>query len=292
MAKLCSHLYNCMFNGSSTFDSMEFRYFTAVAALQPYVRCFYIFQSGSAIEFGDTVFPSAELEMIFNLGEGIWESFSSQNEFRRNPLIELWGQVTKPMPIKSTGPHTMLGIRFKTPAAAYFLKDDMGVFNNQVADLGDIIGQPVKTLHQQLLETMNPDKQIALVEKFLLERLALNKKKIYRIDKVASIVTSIKTNAAEESVKMIASKHNMTVRNLQKIFYIHTGLSPVSFNKIQRFQQSLKLIAKKNQPLTAIAYNCGYFDQAHFIRDFKSFTGVTPTAYITNKFPVNQSFAW
>ncbi len=50
-----------------------------------------------------------------------------------------------------------------------------------------------------------------------------------------------------------------------------------SFNKINRFQFSLRLIAKNDQPFTAIAYDSGYFDQSHFIRDFKSFTGLTPS---------------
>jgi AraC-like DNA-binding protein len=74
------------------------------------------------------------------------------------------------------------------------------------------------------------------------------------------------------------------------LIYQHTGLSPKSFNKISRFQLSLRLIAKNEQPFTSIAYDCGYFDQSHFIRDFKSFTGLTPSAYLENKFSVNQVF--
>ena len=115
-----------------------------------------------------------------------------------------------------------------------------------------------------------------------------NEKKSFRVNKVAHILTSIKRNPAENNLSNIASKHGITPRYLHKLIYQNTGLSPTSFNKINRFQFSLKLIGKNEQPLTSIAYHCGYFDQSHFIRDFKSFTGLTPSAYLENISPVNQ----
>ena len=56
------------------------------------------------------------------------------------PSIELWGQIIKPLPVKSIGKNTMLGIRFFPHAAAYFLNDKIGLFNNQVIDLSDVSG--------------------------------------------------------------------------------------------------------------------------------------------------------
>ena len=101
---------------------MEFRYFAPSEVLKPYIRHYYIFESDSDIGFEDTVFPSGDMEMIFNLGEGIWES-SVDSIFSRTPKIELWGQITKPLAIRSKGRHTMLGIKFFTHSAAYFLDD-------------------------------------------------------------------------------------------------------------------------------------------------------------------------
>jgi AraC-like DNA-binding protein len=265
---------------------MEFKHFAPSDILKPYIRYYYIFESDSDAEFEDTVFPSGDMEAIFNLGEGTWES-SVENKFHKTPQIELWGQITKPLAIRSRGKHTMLGIKFFTHSAAYFFNDGIGVFNDQVSDLGDIIGSPVKNLHAQLLETKDEDKRIGLIEIFLLKRLIGNEKKSSRIDKVADILTSIKKNPAENNLGNIATKHGITPRYLHKLIYQHTGLSPTSFNKINRFQFSLKLIAKNEQPLTTIAYSSGYFDQSHFIKDFKSFTGVTPSAYLENASSIN-----
>jgi AraC-like DNA-binding protein len=266
---------------------MEFKYFSPSDILKPYIKHYYIFESDSDAGFEDTVFPSGDMEVIFNLGEGIWES-SVENKFFKTPQIELWGQITKPLAIRSKGRHTMLGIKFFTHSLAYFFNDEIGLFNDHISDLYDIIGSPAKVLHAQLLETKDQHKRIELIETFLLKRLIGNQKKSFRIDKVANILTSIKKNPAENNLGNIASRHGITPRYLHKLIYQHTGLSPTSFNKINRFQFSLKLIAKNDQPFTSIAYDCGYFDQSHFIRDFKSFTGVTPSAYLENISPVNQ----
>lgn len=268
---------------------MEFRRYSPSDRLQPYIRHYYVFESDSNIEFEDTVFPSGDMEVVFNLGEGTWESWA-ENKFFRTPTIELWGQITKPLIIRSKGRHNMLGIKFLTHSAACFFKDEIGVFNDQVSDLCAIIGRPAKMLYTKLLETTSLHKRIELIEDFLWERLSRNEKKPFRIDQVADILKSIKNNSEENNLSNIASIHGITPRYLHKLIYQHTGLSPKSFNKINRFQLSLRLIAKNDQPFTSIAYDCGYFDQSHFIRDFKSFTGVTPSAYLENKFPVNQVF--
>src|SRR5207237_7458101 len=107
-------------------------------------------------------------------------------------------------------------------------------------------------------------------------------------NKVGSMLRSIKKDPAENNLGNVASKYGITPRYLHKLIYQHTGLSPMSFHKIIRFQQSLKLITRNDLSFTTIAYSSGYFDQPHFIRDFKSFTGLTPSAYLDNISPVNH----
>ncbi|MES2377268.1 MAG: helix-turn-helix domain-containing protein [Bacteroidota bacterium] len=266
---------------------MEFRKFSPSDILKPYVKHYYIFESDLDIEFEDTVFPSGDMEVIFNIGEGSWES-SVKNKFLKTPQIELWGQITKPLPIKSKGRHTMLGIKFFTHSAAYFFKDSINVFNDQIIDLSAVIGNDIKTLHAQLFENKSDEAKIVLVESYLLQKLIANEKRSFQINKVAGLLASIKNVSLDYNFGHIASKHNITSRYLHKLIYQHTGLSPTSFNKINRFQFSLNLVAQNRQPLTAIAYDAGYFDQSHFIRDFKTFTGVTPSAYLESTTPVNQ----
>ena len=266
---------------------MEFKQFSPSEILSPYIRHYYVFESESDLAFEDTVFPSGDMEMIFNLGDGVWE-FAAGNRFSKTPPAELWGQITQPLAIKSRGRHIMLGIKFFPHSAAYFFNDEIRSFNDQVSDLADILGPSVKILHAQLLEFNDLNRRIELVEMFLWRKLRDNQNKSSRINKVAHILSSLGKNAADPDLIAIASRHGITTRYLHKLVYQNTGLSPTSFTKINRFQFSLKLVAANKLTFTSIAYECGYFDQSHFIRDFKSFTGLTPSAYQKNIFPVNQ----
>ena len=263
---------------------MRLQYFRPSDVLAPYVRHYYLFETDMDMGFEDTVFPSGEMEMIFNLGGGLWESVVG-DKYVPTPEMELWGQITKPLAIRSKGRHLMFGIKLFTHSAAYFLHDEIGKLNDQVSDLSDILGNPVNELYARLLEAKNITQRIVLMEDFLIRMLTVGERKSCRIDKVGDILSSIKMNS---SLHCIAGKHGITPRYLHKLVYQHTGLSPISFNKIMRFQYSLQLICKKDRSFTSIAHESGYFDQSHFIKDFKLFTGITPSAYMDSITPVNQ----
>jgi len=82
-----------------------------------------------------------------------------------------------------------------------------------------------------------------------------------------------------DNIENVAARYGITSRYLQKIFLQYTGLTPKLYAKINRFQKSLVLVGRGDLSLTSIAYQSGYFDQSHFIREFRSFTGITPSGF-------------
>lgn len=266
---------------------MNYREISPDDGLKPYIKCFYIFQSDSDLEFEDVVFPSGCTEIIFNLGNGSW-ALEEKGGFKTTPQIELWGQVTSHIKVKSKGKQLMLGVRFFPHTAGYFLKNSIAQFNDIVTDLSEVLGNSVKILHGELLYTTELIKRIELIEAFLLKRLMSGKRK--KMEEVSHLIKRINENYIESSINRIAQEHGISCRQLHKIIFQFTGLSPKSLHKINRFQYSLKLMSKNEESLTSVAYECGYFDQSHFIRDFKTFTGTTPSEYLVNKYPVNQVY--
>ncbi len=267
---------------------MEYREIIPGELLRPYVQCYYTFESETGVEMDDTVFPGGHMEVIFNLGEGIWQ-FSVNDVFQTTPPVELWGKLTQPLAVRSAGKNKMLGIRFHAHSAAYFLDGEVGRFNDQVTDLRDLLGEPVKTLHARLKGTPQLHKRIALIEKFLLGRLAKKEKRLGHIAMVGQIVKDLQQTDGPDHIETIASRYNISSRYLSKLFLQYTGVTPKFYNKINRFQLSLQLISEHPSSLTTVAYDCGYFDQSHFIRDFKLFTGFTPSAYSPAAYPVAQA---
>ena len=183
----------------------------------------------------------------------------------------------------------MLGIRFFAHSAACFFKEEVWEFNDRVSDARDLMGKEVRELHSRLLETQPMNKRIELIENFLLARLTAVERKTAKVTMIGQIIKEIQQDVLPGSIESIASRYDITPRYLQKLFLQCTGVTPKLYSKINRFQHSLKLITKKEASLTSIAYDCGYFDQSHFIREFKSFTGFTPSAYSPQLFPVNQA---
>jgi AraC-like DNA-binding protein len=229
------------------------------------------------------------MEIIFNLGEGLWQTAVGKN-FITTPPIELWGQVVQPLAIRSIGRNTMLGIRFLPHAGTYFIRENIDQLNNQVVDLKEFSPDDARILHDRLLDNRDWEQRIALMEEFLLRKLVAN-----RQDDKKTMVKSIMQEIGQEdffdNMDAVASRYGISSRYLRKLFLRHTGLTPKLYNKIHRFQNSLKLIAKKDASLTSIAYACGYFDQSHFIREFKSFTGITPSNYSAEKSPITFAFS-
>ncbi|HVU54490.1 MAG TPA: AraC family transcriptional regulator [Puia sp.] len=257
--------------------------------LRPYIQCYYTFESEADVELDDTVFPGGHMEIIFNLGEGSWK-FSVNEVFHTTPQVELWGKLTQPLPIRSVGRNSMLGIRFYAHSAACFLDEEMWEFNDRVNDLRDLLGAPVRELHARLKGTARLADRIQLIEAFLLKRLALKARKLNNthIDMIGQIVKELQLNDETAHVEAIATRYRISSRYLRKLFLQYTGVTPKLYNKIHRFQHSLQLISGSDSSLTSIAYEAGYADQSHFIRDFRSFTGFSPSSYSPDAYPVGQ----
>src|SRR5687767_9746764 len=111
--------------------------------LQPFVKCYYVYEAASHAAFEDTVFPSGCTEIIFNLGDGNWHTYTG-DAFTTTPAIEWWGQLVRPLPVRSTGRNTMLGIRLLPHAAAGILAGKISLYNNQVTSFADICGKSVR----------------------------------------------------------------------------------------------------------------------------------------------------
>jgi len=257
---------------------MNYQEFSPGNILKNYVKCYFTCETETCVLSEDKVFATGFIEIMFNLGTDRIQTIVN-DDFVNEPLIQLWGQIVQPMTLRSFGKHSMFGIRFFAHTAFCFLNESIEQFNNQVFDFKDVAGSKAALLHSKLIEATSLNKRIELVEEFLLQRLSLFEKKFDKVNLISNIILELKQDDFFENIDNVASRYGISARYLQKIFLQYSGLTPNLFSKINRFQKSLYLVAKKDLPHTSIAYKCGYFDQSHFIKDFKSFTGSTPSNF-------------
>lgn len=226
----------------------------------------------------DKVYATGFVEVMFNLGDDGAQKLTYE-KFSVAPCVQLWGQTIEPISFISSGKHNMLGVRFFPHTAACFFDEPIETFNGQVIDFIDVAGKEGRLLYIQLLEAATLNRRLELLETYLLARLVRLAPKFSKTKMLSSIMSELKRDDFFENIDSVAVRYNLSSRYLQKLFVKYCGVSPNLFSRISRFQKSLQLVAKQNLPLTAIVYECGYYDQSHFIKDFKYFSGVAPSHF-------------
>jgi AraC-like DNA-binding protein len=256
---------------------MNYQEFKPTGILKDFIQCYFTCETETHVLSEDKVFASGLIEIMFNLGD-TRKQFSINGLLFTEPNIQLWGQVLKPIEIKSYGKHSIFGIRFFPHTAVCFFNENIEQFNNAVFNLQDVIGNKINEVYSKMLESETIAQKIEITEDFLMKRLLLFDKKLTKLNLVSGVMVELQD---EHKVNMneIAISYGVSSRYLQKVFLQYSGITPHLFRKIHRFQKSLYQMANNSCSLTSIAHQCGYFDQSHFIKDFKEFTGTTPSHF-------------
>ncbi|MDJ1466472.1 helix-turn-helix domain-containing protein [Xanthocytophaga flava] len=259
---------------------MRYTEYTPCEALKPFIKTYYLFETDGEGLYEDTAFATGCMEVMFNMSTNKWQS-RSDNQFVDHSPIELWGQVIQPLSFRTTGKSSMLGARFHAHTSSFLLEEGISLFNDHISNLADVIGNPVNHLHERLLNTPTLRERLLLLDQFFLNRLAKREKVSDKLQLLSAASSQIQQREGMLDVADLATRYGISSRYLHKLFVQHVGVSPKLYQKIHRFQQSLMLLHKGADSLTTIAYQAGYSDQSHFIRDFKSFTHKLPSEFST-----------
>ncbi len=258
---------------------MNYKEFAPTDALKPFILAYYQLEIDEKENYSDTAFATGCIEMMFNIGGGTWQT-KTVDGYHIHPSSELWGQVLEPISFKATGKNNkMFGVRFYPESASLFLDDDVFHFNNQISSLQEVLGNAIPVLHEKLFDTTSPQERVAILDQFFLTKLVNNQKYISKTQLIKSALTQINLKEGHLDLEKMADKYGISSRYLNKLFVQNTGVSPKQYHQIIRFQQSLQLLNKGTESLTAIAYQSGYFDQSHFIKEFKKFTRTLPSDF-------------
>ena len=118
------------------------------------------------------------------------------------------------------------------------------------------------------------------MESWLLEKLTLPMRHHPAVHFALTQLLSQKNQKMSD----LADKVNLSQRRFIQVFKNQVGLSPKLFSRVMRFQEMIKAIGQKNDiDWLDVALSVGYFDQAHFIHDFKEFSGFTPTEFLVRR---------
>lgn len=223
------------------------------------------------------IIPDGCIEMTFNMGDKI-KRFISENEFILHPNAMVIGQRTKSYAILPVGNVDTIAICFYPHGFASFVDVPLESLVDKETPITKIFGQEIGLeLEKQIIHATDTKERLNILETFLLMKLS-EKNTINNI--VKSTVDALLQTKGSIPIKMILKDEISKRRQLERYFKKQIGISPKQLGKVIRLQASLQMLAnQKNETLTEIAYEQDYFDQIHFIKDFKQFTGETPEQF-------------
>ncbi|WP_142682772.1 AraC family transcriptional regulator [Chitinophaga polysaccharea] len=248
---------------------MSYQVIPPPASLRNYVRYFWVLENPttSVSQKSFTVMSNGLPGLIFQKNPALFTGFEGE----RLPQLFVFGQARKYGQLQGGGNFRTVGVTFEPTA----LKPVFGINANELTDQSACISHLTKTsLCEQLLHCSSVQQQVACLSEFLLTQTQrynhYNPKLVYA------------TAALQQGKRLsdVLRQLNLSERSLERLFLVHIGITPILYARICRFQASLSLLRQNSfRPLTDIAYSLGYFDQSHFIRDFKLFSGVSPRIY-------------
>jgi AraC-like DNA-binding protein len=254
--------------------------------LGQFVECFWTLQSDGTIDSTQTerILPDGCVELILNFGARFTQHTEDNQTLQ--PANFLVGQMTGPILISPTGPVQLIGIRFHPGGTTPFTRVPLHEVTDEVVALSDV----ATDLERQLLESSTDaptlDKKIAAIEKTLTSLVMRSK----ITPRSVVLANQIVKSRGLLSIDALACSAGISARQLERTFLNDVGISPKLLSRILRFQQVFRAVEAHDNAWAPIAIDCGYYDQAHLIRDFNKFAHQTPAVFVSQQSELTQSF--
>jgi AraC-like DNA-binding protein len=219
--------------------------------------------------------------MIHGVPDGCIDLILHCHAFETSYLI---GIAAKPILHPLKGQIRYFGVRFLPGRLQHFFPFPPDYKYDSGMALSDLIGTVFQPVEEQILSSHSFKEQVRAMETFLLHRIAHHPAP--HIDaRVLRLLEQIYRLNGHVTIERLAKDERMSVRHLHRLFRSAIGLSPKTFSRVIRFQRSLRQITlRPHSKLVDIALENGYFDQAHFMNDFKFMYGKTPSTLIRPRY--------
>ncbi|MES1219381.1 MAG: helix-turn-helix transcriptional regulator [Bacteroidota bacterium] len=242
---------------------MQYAEVTPHPSLSNYVDAYWTATGSSAQHSIEKILPDACVDIIFNLGD---DCLTDNGAFlMKSEKTYLVGTMTTYKETEMDNNTRLLGVRFKPGAVSAFFKfASLNEITNQTIEPGELLRIDLRKLIKSPFELLNQQ----------LSR-NLNRPNLHLLTQIQTI----KKSKGQVKIQELAATHYTTVRQLERNFKEHLGITPKEFANLVRYQHAMKAIEqrKPNESILSIAFDFGYYDHSHLTNDFKRYLGCAPT---------------
>jgi AraC-like DNA-binding protein len=243
-----------------------FRHHVPRKPLSDFAALLWYYRGHEARRSTERVLPMGSMELVIRLGTG------------RAADAGISGPHSQAFLIERTIHDELLGVHFKPGGAFPFLGCAAGELHNRYVGLADLWGERhAGRVIARLNEARDVTSKFRVLEDALLDVMC----RAPRHPAVEFALRAFRRDCALLSARDAARAVNLSQRRFIELFRDEVGLTPKLYSRILRFQRILGIIASADDvDWLDVALACGYFDQSHFIHDFREFTGLRPTEYL------------
>ena len=239
---------------------------TASSALALFVDCFWIHAGYTQPHARERVLPTGTMGLVFAV-DTVGRA-SSGIAGPRSGFLEL----------DTSRPFSAIGVQFKAGGGSPFFGVPIGELCNHAVPLDLVWGRFAAAIADRLWDADTADEQFRILAGALLEK---GGDRLVWHPAVRYAVNVAERSPRAVSVNAVADRIGMSSRRFLDVFRSEVGLSPKAYWRIRRFTAVLNRIARSTDVDWAdVALSCGYFDQSHFNHDFRTFSGMSPSAYL------------
>jgi AraC-like DNA-binding protein len=267
---------------------MRYREIKPQSELRRFVECFWTLESehDDLQVSPESILPDGCVELILNSGAPFHEVKDSGERIRQ-PAHFVVGQMTRPVLIAPTGAVELIGIRFQPGGTMPFLKQPLHELTNRVIELAGLDSALDRELLPALNSSASLTARIQAIESCLTRRAMIfaGDRRLLKLTAAAVRVNGRTT------IDSLAAAAGVSARQLERRFLGEVGIGPKLFCRILRFQQVFSAVVENSAGWAALAIDCGYYDQAHLIRDFQQFARQTPAVLLAHNGGLTEAFS-
>ena len=231
---------------------------------------------GSPPYQSETILPKGVIEFIFSFDDALVFRRNQLPTNRFTPRCFVNGINDTPVELIIPSKQSFFGVEIHPVAIKKLLKIPGGSLLNHITDL-ELINQDFTMLWHQMAEVKTFHERIKIMKQWI----------NYKLDPVHDQERSIADflNSPNEAISVsgLASRSCYSSRQLHRKSQEYFGMSTEALISYKRYLHALHCVHHSNESLTRIAYECNYYDQAHFNREFKNYTGLPPNDYRESK---------
>lgn len=247
-------------------------------AIAQIVKHFLIIENDQTTNVQHRMFADGNTGMVFNYGDPLLQVDNGQLNILPNSFI--YGQPETFQNIISVGKIGMLIVVFHPFGLSSLLRIPAIELKNQILDLENFYPFEAGIILDQIINSIDVFNRIQIIENFLIAKRKIQNSSLNLASRAIQLINQ---NNGNLSVIELTSFLKVSERHLQRSFAEHIGISPKRYSRITRIQHFLKLVRTNSSQnsLTNLVYDCGFYDQAHLIREMKNISGITPSQYIS-----------